>query len=170
MIVINQIFLDIDGVLADFVGGAIERFQLPVKPDDVTWDFLPSECWAHMDADFWAGLNPLPDCHKIVERLDVSKTWLLTSLPQTNRQAAGEGKYKWVEKHLPQFQHRLLFCVSRKSLWAHGAALLIDDHDANVNQFREAGGHAVLVPRPWNSGGVYSFDFMDTVEVLCRSM
>ena len=39
----------------------------------------------------------------------------------------------------------------QKHFCAHSGSLLIDDYDKNINDFRQAGGNAILVPRQWNS-------------------
>jgi len=36
--------------------------------------------------------------------------------------------------------------------------LLIDDRSENVKAFRDAGGSAILVPRPWNDGSRERFE------------
>ncbi len=43
------------------------------------------------------------------------------------------------------------FIGGKKHLLAHKDALLIDDRDENVAEFRHAGGKAILIPRPWNN-------------------
>jgi hypothetical protein len=60
-----------------------------------------------------------------------------------------DGKLDWVAKHFPSFQRRVLL-GSAKHFCAHPKALLVDDHDENVAEFRRAGGVGLLVPQPWN--------------------
>ena len=46
--------------------------------------------------------------------------------------------------------------------------LLIDDSDKNVDSFRKCGGHAVLVPRPWNS--LHGFNALDHLTTAFYSL
>ena len=61
------------------------------------------------------------------------------------------GKLEWIHEFTPRWMHRQYLVGPRKQFCAHREALLIDDADKNVNTFREWGGQALLVPRPWNS-------------------
>ena len=159
----KRIFLDVDGVLADFVGGVLRAFPLPHEPHNTPWDFIPDDVWPRLDAAFWAGLDVLPDARALVELCQQrGELYLLTALPRTNRTEAVEGKLKWVGQHFPQLANRTILCVGGKASWATADAVLIDDHDGNVDAFRAAGGNAILVPRSWNCGGhdAYSWDLM----------
>jgi hypothetical protein len=157
------VFVDMDGVLADFVRGAFRLHGKSIPMRDVQWGF-PAQIgfesdrdpafWRGMDRAFWAGLEPLADgfaLFRAVERMiDPERIALLTS-------AAGEdgcidGKRDWIRRHLPDYLPRL-FTGSAKELFAAPAKLLIDDNDVNAARFRRAGGAAVLVPRPWNVRG-----------------
>jgi len=61
------------------------------------------------------------------------------------------GKMEWIYKYCPKWLHRQYLIGPCKHMCARPNALLIDDSDENVNKFREHGGQALLVPRPWNS-------------------
>jgi hypothetical protein len=60
------------------------------------------------------------------------------------------GKLDWIHRHLPPWTHRQYVITPRKHLLARPDALLIDDNEVNIQRFTAGGGHAVLVPRPWN--------------------
>jgi hypothetical protein len=65
------IFLDLDGVLADFVGGARKRHRCdaPVTRWDFfgDWNLTPEQFWMPLaDAEFWAGLDKTPECDAVV--------------------------------------------------------------------------------------------------------
>ena len=62
-----------------------------------------------------------------------------------------EGKQLWIEKNIAAMEKRTIITNAAKSTFAAPDALLIDDRDKNVDEFRAAGGHAILIPRPWNS-------------------
>jgi hypothetical protein len=153
-------FLDLDGVLVDFVGGALAAHGRTLPIADVRWDFCTQigfrgvddpAFWAPLGYDFWANLGWHADGRAIVgtvDRLFEGQVALLTSPCDTL--GCAEGKREWVRRHLPEFSQRLLIGTS-KHLVAGPGKVLVDDHDANVAAFRCGGGRAVLVPRPWNT-------------------
>ena len=66
-------FVDLDGVLCDFVTGAIQYHKLTVDPATVSWDFW-KECgmtdgdfWTPLGELFWRSLEPTPECFDLME-------------------------------------------------------------------------------------------------------
>lgn len=179
----TTIFFDIDGVLADFVGGALRhhgRTDIPV--DNVTWgieaqlDMAPAAFWDALGYDFWAGLDVYPDGLALfthaVRLVGGDNVALLTSPCDT----AGcvDGKRAWVAHHFPAFR-RQLFVGSAKHLFAGRGKVLVDDHDANVRAFSAAGGRTVQPARPWNGlahlcGPGASFDVERTAAMLAQEV
>lgn len=154
------IFFDLDGVLADFVGGVF-RLQHP-KPapryDDVRWGLEeqlgyadPADFWRQLGYEFWSELPAYEDgfglLGAVATAVGLDGIGLLTSPCDTP--GCLEGKRDWVRRHLPDY-HRRLFIGSAKHLFAGPGKVLVDDHDANVDAFRAAGGRVVQPPRPWN--------------------
>lgn len=159
------VFFDLDGVLADFVGGALKAHnRTDVNPANVTWGLeaqlgiAPEAFWAPFGYEFWANLDICPDGFKLLESallcVGSEQIGLLTSPCDT----AGcvDGKRAWVMRHLPDFRRRL-FVGSAKELFAGPTKVLVDDHDANVTRFQAAGGLTVQPPRPWNSRKEHCF-------------
>lgn len=151
-------FLDMDGVLVDWVGGVKRLFGREDFPyADVRWDFdkqlgiPPARFWGEQGYEFWRGLGWTPDGRRILdaaERVFGESVAILTSPCATP--GCVQGKLDWVKAHAPHLARRV-FVGAAKHLLAAPDKLLVDDHDANVERFRAAGGVAVLVPRPWNS-------------------
>ena len=152
------IFFDMDGVVCDFVGGALAlhgRTDVPVA--SVPWGIEahlglePAEFWRHMGFAFWAGLAPLPDGFRLLDHalalVGAERIGLLTSPCDTP--GCVDGKRAWVERHLPGLKRRL-FVGSAKELFAGPHKVLVDDHDANVDRFAAAGGSVIQPARPWN--------------------
>jgi FMN phosphatase YigB (HAD superfamily) len=151
-------FFDLDGVLADFVSGALRlhgRTDFPYA--DIRWGIEeqlgiePAKFWAPMGSEFWAGLPLYDDGHaafSLVARTVGPENVALLSSP-CETPGCLDGKRAWVAKHLPEFRKRL-FLGGAKHLFAGPGKVFVDDHDANVDAFRAAGGKAVQVPRPWN--------------------
>ncbi len=152
----TRCFLDLDGVLADFVCGALKLHGKQMAYADVRWDFHASvgmsqeAFWLALGEEFWQSLDRTPEFDAIIqtvlERFEPAKVFILSSPCQT----AGcvTGKARWVEKHLPQFARRLLL-TNDKEIFA-GSGVLIDDSESNWQKWTQAGGRCFLFPRPWN--------------------
>lgn len=155
-------FLDMDGVIADFVGGIHKAHNRPYAYDEPTnlgrwalediWGITLDEFWQHDSYEFWRNLELTHDAKEIVAVLESAfgrdNIALLTAPSPTDRGCL-TGKRAWVECHFPQFSDRIIYAKAKQYL-AHPGAVLIDDKPANVDEFRRFGGQAVLVPRPWN--------------------
>lgn len=155
-----MIFFDMDGVLADFVGGSLRVHGKQLHPSEVQWDFMCQVGFAGggdpgfweplSNPSFWAGLEPLEDGLALFrtvealvghERLGILSSGLCPG--------SCDGKRAWIDRHLPGYGKRVVFCTMKGLVGAPGK-VLVDDHDLNADQFAEAGGRSVLVPRPWN--------------------
>lgn len=156
-------FVDLDGVLANFVGGAAAWHGLP-NPYEINphaeaydcWDLMgltEDEFWAPLGEEFWVNLEPLPDAGEILyhaeNRFGRENVCFLTSPCKAHSRCAS-GKVQWIQKHYPEYARRFLIGPP-KYFCAHENAVLIDDYDVNCQKFADHGGHAVLVPRPWNA-------------------
>jgi hypothetical protein len=61
------------------------------------------------------------------------------------------GKFDWITSKMPHWLHEQYLIGWPKAMCSHPDAVLIDDSDTNVINWRKKGGKAILVPRPWNS-------------------
>lgn len=177
-----SVFFDLDGVLADFVAGALKAHgREDVSAASVTWGIEaqlrlePAAFWAPLGFDFWANLTPYPDGLSLLSAaigmVGGDNIGLLTSPCDT----AGcvDGKRAWVSRHLPQFSRRL-FVGSAKELFAGPTKVLVDDHDANIDKFNRAGGRTLQPPRPWNRYGHNcrgaAFDVPSQIAMLAQEI
>jgi hypothetical protein len=157
------IFLDMDGVLVDFIGGACE---LHGKANPYTQDYAqghwgvealldidPVDFWKPLGRDFWANLKWLPDGKRILmvaEAVsDLADNVCLLSTP-CDTFGCADGKRDWVKREMPSYAGRL-FLGKKKAALSRPRAVLVDDSDENCREWSERGGTAILVPRPWNS-------------------
>lgn len=164
-------FLDLDGVLADFTGGAAKHFGVPdpynqsgtVRGPEA-WDtpglmgIEPDGFWSSLDYDFWRHLDKHAEADGILAELRRQfrrDEICFLSAAGTRHPGCLEAKRDWCDEHFPGIPLLLAVAVPGgeppKNFCASRDALLIDDSDANVNAFRDAGGKAWLVPRPWNT-------------------
>lgn len=168
---IHTVYLDMDGVIADFDRGwrerlgycaemtrRIERYDQRFAGQRFPWTFWEhlelghDDFWGRVaDAEFWASLPWTDDGREILQHaasgVGVANVYLLTHAPRLA--GAYAGKFQWVAKHLPDLAGRLIM-TGRKHLLARPGTLLIDDSDDNCESFRQHGGRVVQIPRPWN--------------------
>ena len=155
-------FLDMDGVLVDFVGGVCKAHNKPFPYNDPqnhnifsledVWKISSEEVWKPCDGPtFWEDLEETPEAKNLVKAVTstfgVENTAILTAPSQSPY--CVPGKRKWIKKHFPQLQKNIIFTSAKKFLAAPGR-LLIDDRNENVDEFRNGGGSAILMPRLWN--------------------
>jgi len=158
---INTVFLDIDGVLANFRKGIHNIFDKPydystLSPKWKFWDDWPDVTFEMVNAacttSFWAGLEWMHDGHDILRavlnKFNEYQIYLLTT-PMPNLESTS-GKMMWVNDRLPVYLKHTIITQASKSLLARPDALLIDDKDKNIEEFCKAGGQGILIPRAWN--------------------
>jgi len=177
-----KILLDIDGVLADFNGGVARLFGLTpeellsrIKPGEWSLEgplgVTTKEFWKKIGEageDFWDNLEPYPwalDLYEVALRF--GDVCLLSSPSQDPSSWAG--RVRWIQKHFGKkgyFENFLLgnpkgFCASPNSI-------LIDDKNANVRDFVDAHGHAILFPQIWNDN--YHLPESDRLGYVTRQL
>lgn len=152
-------FLDMDGVIADFVGAACKLHNLanPYPQHNGIWDFVeamnlhPKTFWGPMGREFWANIEPTVEKDMIISMLEhkfgAQNICLLTSPCATD--GCIDGKMDWIRKHMPDYKRRVLFGAAKEFV-AHHNAVLVDDAEHNVGPFNELGGKGILLARPWN--------------------
>ena len=161
----SSLLVDMDGVLVDFTGGIFaahgieDPYQQGATGYDIAnvvheWGQIPKDkFWLPCDDhEFWANLPWTLDGKHLLEQCEkaADEVYLVTS--PTLACWAYSGKAAWVQRHLPNYSRRVLIGGHEcRHLLARPGAVLVDDSEKNVQEFRGSGGTAVLVPRPWNS-------------------
>ena len=156
-------FLDLDGVCADFLGGAAKWYGVTDKTIEKDWpdgewgnseiisDFFGvgmSEFWDGITNEFWENLEWLPDGREIYELFKPLKPCILTSPATTG----ASGKQAWIKKNMPGLFADGRYIISpAKDYIAGRDRVLIDDCDLNIEKWAAEGGIGILVPRKWNS-------------------
>ena len=164
-----RLYLDVDGVLADFTTGLMRALDIPYYYPEGSYPFKPGvwnwfpelekrfgvgfeECDDMCDQNFWANLQWMHDGPAIVETVGEFFKWgeisLLTS-PMPNTGSAS-GKMEWLEKNWPVMKKRAIITNVDKGQFAAPDRILIDDRDENIASWRAAGGIGITCPRPWN--------------------
>lgn len=153
------IFWDMDGVVADFVGGSLAVHGKHIPPAKVGWDFMTQVGFTAGDpvfweplsnVAFWSGLAPLEDGLSLIRSVESEiSSERMGILSSGLCPGSCDGKRAWLRQHLAHYEKRAVFCTV-KEMCAAPCKLLVDDHEVNIDKFIAAGGRGVLVPRPWN--------------------
>lgn len=179
-----KIFVDLDGVIVDFSLPAMRKCGVAIRdeseyPNNCGWDLvrainilrqkqnkLPIDdryFWNSLDYKFWFTLKMYTASYSFLRFLEYKGEVYFATSPTLSTSCVA-GKYAWVMKYLPDYRKKL-FIGASKEAFASPDSLLIDDRDRNCERFEEAGGKAILVPRPWNLLG---YDEMPLTRTIAR--
>jgi len=146
---IKTIYLDMDGVLADFETRYLEhngitvheaREQRPRKEFYKYWEnFISANQFALLPK--YAGCDELLE---FVATLDVSLEILSSSGGPGKHGEVVHQKHVWLETYNIPYKRNIVPGARYKKDYATEESLLIDDTEKNITQFLEAGGHAIL--------------------------
>lgn len=172
-------FLDIDGVLTDFPRAYNERSGLDIAMHDFAENRFAMTVGksihridAELDREFWATLPWMPRGRELLGLLEHyfgAANICLLSFPSYSIEGP-TGKFDWVRDNLPGYVMRTILATDKRFCAGPGR-VLFDDKARNVAEFREGGGHAVLVPAPWNEFECHWYECeRDFGEMLAQSI
>jgi 5'(3')-deoxyribonucleotidase len=135
--------VDVDGVLADFVGHVIRTSGVDMTHEDaVEWDLfgLMGEQGieakrALKDLDWWLGIDPMPGAQAAIERMRSrpgSRVVIVTS-PWVSCKGWGWARYRWLDRH---FGIRSRDVVITKAKDLVEGDRFIDDHPETVAKWQ----------------------------------
>jgi hypothetical protein len=131
-----HLFLDADGVLADFDRGACEL--LGVKPKSFIAKHGRGPFWKRLASakNFYGDLPEMPDAHILFHAVKHLKPTILTGLPLGNW-AAGQ-KVEWAAEHFPGVP--IITCMARdKHKHMKPGDVLVDDREKHRAVYEAAG-------------------------------
>lgn len=156
---LSHIYLDVDGVLANWVQGVLDRFKHEAEARGLTHDKVntwnihellgvtDNDLWDRIqDEFFWANLAVYDwayDVHALCS--EFAPVTFLTS--PGDCPAAASGKMKWLQARFPG--HQLIMTKDKEHVAGSGR-LLVDDSEKNCTKWCLAGGTCVIFPQPWN--------------------
>jgi hypothetical protein len=174
------LYVDLDGVLVDFIGGWMDHYSIVDRKPVTKWNFGEDYGLDRVDfyksitslpTSFWSNLKPTHWASELMDNLTSSlygtdlngKFAIINHRPTQDKimflsHAVSEdcriGKHLWVNKHFPQFGDSLITVSDSrfKANFANENCTLIDDKLQNCRSFVEAGGRSYLFARPWNRG------------------
>ncbi|MFC3070865.1 5' nucleotidase, NT5C type [Phenylobacterium soli] len=133
----RQIFLDCDGVLADFDKGAEAILGLP--PAQFEKRYGSGEFWKRLarTADFFGSLPLMPDAMELYEAVRHRNPVILTGMPRGNW--AEPQKRRWAARHFPDVPV-ITTMAALKHEHRHPGDVLVDDRDKHRHLWENEGG------------------------------
>jgi FMN phosphatase YigB (HAD superfamily) len=134
---VPHLFLDCDGVLADFDAGARKILGTDVRSFEARHG--KREFWRRLarTKDFYAILPEMPDARELFEAVKHLQPTILTGLPIGNW--AAPQKVRWAAEHFPGVP--IITCMARdKFRHMTGADVLVDDSLTHRAAWENAGG------------------------------
>ncbi len=133
-----KLFLDCDGVLADFDAGV--RLVLGgMTPAQYEERHSRREFWKRLATtpDFYAGLPLMPDARALFDAVAHLRPTILTGLPIGNW--AAPQKVAWAAEHFPGVP--IITCLARdKYRYMEAGDVLVDDRAQHRAKWEDAGG------------------------------
>jgi len=154
------IFLDIDGVLANWTKNAIEACGLDDENPEIRKvlktgvdieNIVGPNMWKMIDKkgeDFWTNLEMFPWALNLITSLkkETNNFAFLTS--PSNNPLCASGKIKWMKKYFgPKFKDFII--TPKKYLCASKNSILIDDPPKQINKFKLFKGHIFSWPNQY---------------------
>jgi hypothetical protein len=143
---ITKIYLDMDGVIADFNKRYKELYKIEPKEADTYKTFDKFFTMFIAERQF-ATLNLMPDAIELINYLRSLKvpTEILSSTSSEKRDAEiREQKIEWLNNQNIEFPVNLVPGKRFKRDFSNSNSLLIDDTPQNIDQWRVEGGIGIL--------------------------
>ena len=129
-----QIYVDMDGVLADFDRHYRRTFgSVPTRPGGADWKAVR----AHKG--FYLGIPPMGDLDVLWARLAPYNPIVLTGVPASVEEAEGN-KLEWIVKNLNTMPEVICCAARDKADYCLPGDLLIDDYERHMQLWLDAGG------------------------------
>jgi hypothetical protein len=143
---ITTIYLDMDGVIADFSKRYKELFGIDPSEAD-NYKTFEKFFLQFIAQEQFSTLELMPDAFKLIDylkSLDITTKILSSTSSESKDEAIRGQKFKWLETHNITFEPILVPGKRFKRQYATPSSILIDDTESNINQWHEDGGVAIL--------------------------
>ena len=146
---LRTVYLDMDGVMADFDGAFPAVFGLDHR------SLADEVMWGHINAHptFFRDLPPMVGAIDFYNSIRGLQPIMLTACPRTNYREVAAQKREWARHHLcPHITVLPVMGGRNKALFMHNPGdILIDDFGKNCEAWREAGGVAIKHEGDWTA-------------------
>lgn len=143
------LYVDLDGVMADFDGAFPAVFGLDHR------SLADDDMWLHINghASFFRDLPPMDGAIEFFRSIEHLRPVILTACPKSNYAHVAAQKRAWVREHLSSTCLVLPVLGGRhKPLFMHQPGdILIDDFGKNCAAWTEAGGTAIKHEGDWTA-------------------
>jgi hypothetical protein len=135
-----DIYVDMDGVLTDFLGQITNLNEGEEVPEDQRWTKINS--WG---LKFWEDMPWLPEGKKLWEGLKkYQHVKILSSCGHPERAYCKDGKLNWISRELGQGWRERAIIYHQKDVYAKLYVVLIEDWNVNIEKWRNKGGTGIL--------------------------
>ena len=138
------IFLDMDGVLADFDAGANAALG---TDNSYKWEWIygTEAFWSKLFANpnFFGDLPPMPDAMLLFGNVRHKNPMVLTALPKSGASEVDRQKRDWVAKYLGSEIEVITCLTSEKPNYCRPSDILVDDRVVNRPEWEARGGRYV---------------------------
>lgn len=146
---IRKIYIDMDGVLADFERGCVEMFSM----ERFEWT---EDKWEDMKRfpHFYRDLKPMEGAIEMMTELMKrfgDRVEILSAVPKKERGIpfASQDKLDWVKEWIPgELKVNLVLRDEKINYCTCSDDILIDDYDINIHEWQEKGGTGILFVSP----------------------
>lgn len=168
-----EIYVDMDGVLADFFGVWTKMVGVKnwkeVKDVDSALDMIRTQ------KDFWINLPLTPNASKLLNSIKkVKGNYTILSSPLPDDPNSEPQKREWVKKMLSGFSPKRVIITHNKSAYAKQPDgtpnVLIDDYGDNINKWESAGGIGIQHSDKNADATVKRLEEGDFVHAISRFM
>ena len=132
-----QLYLDCDGVLADFESGATDLLGMPPRAYEKRHGIAAFWREIARHPDFYGTLPLMPDAMELFAAVRHLVPVTLTGLPRGNWAAAQ--KIRWAAEHFPGTQILTVMAVDKRN-HAQQGDILVDDQLKHAHLWEAAGG------------------------------
>ena len=138
------LYLDLDGVLADFDKAAGERMGTDnIYKYEFVWG--QAKFWEkiNVDPDFFAELEVMPDAWDLMGAVSHLNPIILTALPRTGAEMVDKQKRRWVDDNFGAYD--VIACQTKdKPNFCQPGDILIDDRAINRDAWIKKGGTYII--------------------------
>jgi hypothetical protein len=162
-----MIFLDMDGVICNFVQASLDVHKRTEKHEDIKtwayyaeWGMSEPEFWRKCSGvAFWAGIKEYPWAEDLVWAAShLAEHYFLTAPTSTRRAECIHGKEQWLMGDAFR-----MIPTEHKHLIAAPGRVLVDDNEKNIANWIKHGGIGLGLKQPWNN---FVLDGWQVIEKL----
>ena len=144
---IKRIFVDMDGVLADFNTGVETLTGTPFPNTDQGHNDYDERKEELTNKRLFRSLPPLPDMYDLIAYIrHTGLPWeILTAAGVVNRELVVWDKNEWIRQYVsPSVVVTCTMTGSQKGMFALEGSVLIDDRKKNIEAWEDNGGIGIL--------------------------